>query len=34
MIILKKIWKFLELIAEGRRMRIERQVQNYIRNNR
>jgi len=30
MIFLNIIWKFLESITEGRRMRIERQVQEYI----
>ena len=30
MIVFQTIWKFFESIAEGRRMRIERQVQEYI----
>lgn len=34
MIVFQTIWKFLESITEGRRMRIERQVQEYISNNR
>jgi len=32
--ILKKIWWFMEAMAEGRRMRVDREVQEYIRNNR
>lgn len=34
MIILSTFWKFLEAMAEGRRMRVEKQVQEYIRNQR
>lgn len=34
MIFFKTIWKFLEAMAEGRRMRIEKTVQEYIRNQR
>lgn len=30
--ILKSIWKCLESIGEGRRMRVEKQVQEYIKN--
>ena len=30
----KFLWKFLESIGEGRRMRIERQVQEYVKNRR
>jgi len=29
---LKIIWKFLEAMTEGRRMRVDREVQKYIRN--
>ena len=32
--ILKQIWKIMEAMAEGRRMRVDREVQEYIRNNR
>lgn len=32
MIVFKVIWNFLEAMAEGRRMRIEKQVQEYIKN--
>lgn len=32
--VLKKIWSFFEAMAEGRRMRVDREVQEYIRNNR
>jgi hypothetical protein len=30
--IFKAIWKCLESIGEGRRMRIDKQVQEYVRN--
>ena len=32
MIIFKFIWNFLQAMAEGRRMRVEKQVQEYIKN--
>lgn len=32
--ILRKIWEVLEAMAEGRRMRVDREVQEYIKNNR
>ena len=32
--ILRKIWNVLEAMAEGRRMRVDREVQEYIKNNR
>jgi len=32
--ILRKIWDVLEAMAEGRRMRVDREVQEYIKNNR
>jgi len=30
--VFKVIWNFFEAMAEGRRMRIEKQVQEYIKN--
>jgi len=30
--ILKKIWHVLESIGEGRRMRVNKQVQEYVKN--
>ena len=34
MIFFSTIWRFLEAMAEGRRMRVEKSVQEYIRNQR
>lgn len=32
--VLRKIWYVLEAMAEGRRMRVDREVQEYIKHNR